>query len=606
MEDRPRPPPFRRSVSAGRQRLSYDDSSLHTSSPINDRGVRKSAISNIYKPTSPNTTPLTVTPPSRRGRGTQGRPVSSSDHGNGNSSARKSTVTNASRHSDGSGISIRFSIAPRPSGGAYRSFSGASDILPGTPIADDANSDVVDYDEIAPGIVESAPQFPLPIREAPQDEIEQIGFENDNDAADANVVRRGYMGIPGFYYDNYSSNYNSSEEDPDDSSVSDIFGARPSSPVDVDIVDETEHHDLLGVGQDKKIQQHDDDDDHARFIEVDANGNFVTRRRNENEHNGFGYKAEIDMDGTDYNLDYANTEESQHIPDFDQDNDQENGLRWSQTEADTNPITTVTHPPVQGPGDIAATFDFVYRVRDIIPEEDVRGRQAQIRADIQRPKRALIPVYSEGLSLSTFPYVNSLAPISTIVRQQPRGHYATTVVGARDSTMSTILPPMPTQLPAIQTGINAVVGQRYGRMEINHQNKAKRLAEEDLDYSQLEAQARWDDEEQVDLDDPLEILRQLRIHQQEAWNDSMFTFQMQQNSPPTIPRERRPCSKSMARLLLAVFICFPPLWLVMGFGGLDNVVGEIPSVERMVAKVIGASIFVAVIVGLTVGLAVGL
>ncbi|KAK9389954.1 hypothetical protein V1515DRAFT_613448 [Lipomyces mesembrius] len=602
MEDRPRPP-LRRSVSAGRHRLSYDDSSVHTASPVNDRGVRKSPISNIYKPTSPNTTPVTVTPPSRRGRGTQGRPVSSTDHGNRNSSARKSTVTNASRHSDGSGISIRFSIAPRPSGSAYRSFSGASDILPGTPRADDANSDVVDYDEIAPGIAESAPQFPLPISQAPQDEIEQIEFENDNDAGDANVVRRGYMGIPGFYYDNYSSNYNSSEEDPDDSSVSDVFGARPSSPVDVDIVDEIEYHDILGVGQDKKIQQDDDHDDHARLIEVDANGNCVTRRPN--EYNGFGYKTEIDMDGSDYNLDYANTEESQHIPDFDQDNDQENVLRWSQTEADTNPSSSVIHPPVQGPGEIAATFDFVYRVRDIIPEEDVRARQAQIRAGIQRPKRALIPVYSDGLSLSTFPYVNSLAPISTIVRQQPRGHYATTVVGARDSTMSTILPPMPTQPPVIQTGINAVVGQHYGRTEFNHQNKAERLAEEVVDYSQLEAQARWEDEEQVDLDDPLEILRQLRLHQQEAWNDSMFTFQMQQNSPPTIPRERRPCSKSMARLLLAVFICFPPLWLVMGFGGLDIVVGEIPQVERMVAKVMGASIFVAVIIGLGVGLGVG-
>ncbi|KAK9363425.1 hypothetical protein V1504DRAFT_217976 [Lipomyces starkeyi] len=603
MEDRPRPP-LRRSVSAGRQRYSHDASSVHTASPLNDRGVRKSAISNIYKPTSPNTAPLTVTPPSRRGRGTQGRPVSSSDHGNRNSSARKSTVTNASRHSDGSAISIRFSIAPRPSGTAYRSFSGASDILPGTPSADDANSDVVDYDEIAPGIVESAPQFPLPIREAPQDEVEQVESENDNDAIDGNAVRRGYMGIPGFYYDNYSSNYNSSEEDPDDSSVSDVFGARPPSPVDVDIVDETEYHDPLGSEPDKQSQQEGDDDDHARLIEVDAKGKFVTRRPN--EHNGFGYRAEIDVDESDYNLDYA-AEESQHIPDFDQDNDQENGLRWSQTEADTKPSTTVIHPPVHGPGEIAGTFDFVYRVRDIIPEEDVRPRQAEIRADAQRPKRALIPVYSEGLSLSTFPYVNSLTPISTIVRQQPRGHYATTVVGARDSTMSTILPPMPTQPPAIQTGINAVVGQRYGRTVINYQNKAERLsAAEDADYGQLEAQTRWEDEEQVDLDNPLEILRHLRMHQQEAWNDSMFTFQMQQNYPPTIPRERRPCSKSMARLLLAVFICFPPLWLVMGFGGLDNVAGEIPLVERIVAKVMGASIFVAVIIGLGVGLGVGL
>ncbi|KAK9377978.1 uncharacterized protein V1513DRAFT_428945 [Lipomyces chichibuensis] len=602
MEDRPRPP-LRRSVSPGRQRYSYDASSVHTASPLNDRGVRKSAISNIYKPTSPNTTPLTVTPP-RRGRGTQGRPVSSSDHGNNNSSARKSTVTNASRHSDGSGISIRYSIAPRTSGSAYRSFSGASDILPGTPSADDANSDVVDYDEIAPGSVESAPQFPLPIREAPQDEVEQIEFENDNDAVDANVVRRGYMGIPGFYYDHYSSNYNSSEEELDDSSVSDVYGARPSSPVDVDVIDETECPDLLGNEPNKQSQQEVDDDDHARLIEVDAKGKFVTRRPD--ERNGLGYRAEIDMDGSDYDLDYA-SEASQHIPDFDQDNDHENELRWSQTGADTKPSITVIHPPVPGPGEIAATFDFVYRVRDIIPEEDVRARQAAIRADTQRPKRALIPVYSEGLSLSTFPYVNSLAPISTIVRQQPRGHYATTVVGARHSAMSTILPPMPTQPPAMQTGINAVVGQRYGRTVINHQEKAGRLsAEEDVDYSQLEAHARWEDEEQVDLDDPLEILRQLRMHQQEAWNDSMFTFHMQQNSPATIPRERRPCSKGMARLLLAVFICFPPLWLVMGCGGLDNVVGEIPLVERIVAKIMGASIFVAVIIGLGVGLGVGL
>ncbi|KAK9246794.1 hypothetical protein V1506DRAFT_130266 [Lipomyces tetrasporus] len=597
MDDRPRLP-IRRSVSAGPPGRSYNASSDHTSSPLNDRGVRKSAMSNIYKSTSPSTTPLPVTPPPRRGAGALGRPLSSSDS-NRNSSARKSTVTNASRHSDGSGISIRFSIAARPAGSAYRSFSGASDILPGTSSADDANSDVVDYDEISPDIVESEPQFPLPLTEAPQEDVEEEGFENDYDRADA--ARRGYMGIPGFYYDNYSSNYNSSEEDPDDSSVSELFGACPSSPVDVDVIDETEYHDLPGVEQMTQHQQ--DDDNSARAIEL--NGNHPTRRLNEQD--GFAYDENSDTEQSVYDLDYMNGEESQHIPDFDQDNSMQDGLRWSQTEPDTEPTTTLVHPLLQRPGETAATFDFVYRVRDIISEEDIRGRQAQISARSQMPERALIPVYSDGLSLSTFPYINSIAPLSAIVRQPPRGHYATTVVEARDSVVTTILPPMPTHPPAIRTGMSAVVGQRYGRRKIQLQNEAESVTdEEDIDYRQLEAQARSESEEQADPDYTLEILRQLRAHQHEAWHDSIFTFQMQQNTPPTIPRERRACSKSMARVLLVIFTFFPPLWLVMGFGGLDNAVGEIPRIERMVARVLGASLFVMAVVGLAVGLAVGL
>ncbi|KAK9324363.1 hypothetical protein V1517DRAFT_317900 [Lipomyces orientalis] len=600
MDDRPRLP-IRRSVSAGPPGRSYDASSDHTSSPLNDHGVRKSAMSNTYKSTSPSATPLPVTPPPRRGAGALSRPLSSSDS-NRNSSARKSTVTNASRHSDGSGISIRFSIAPRPAGSAYRSFSGASDILPGTSGVDDANSDVVDYDEISPDIVESEPQFPLPITEAPQEDLDEDGFGNDYDGADA--VRRGYMGIPGFYYDNYSSNYNSSEEDPDDSSVSELFGAGPSSPVDVDVIDETEHQDLPGVEQLAQQIQHDDDNS-ARVIELDSNVNYVTRRHNEED--GFTYDENSDTDQSVYDHDYMNGEESQHIPDFDQDNGIHDGLRWSQTEADTEQITSLVHPPLQRPGETAATFDFVYRVRDIIPEEDIRGRQAQIRARSQMPERALIPVYSDGLSLSTFPYINSLAPLSAIVRQPPRGHYATTVVEARDSVVSTILPPMPTHPPATQMGTSAVVGQRYGRRQIHHQNDAEVMtAEEDIDYRQLEAQARSESEEQTDPDDPLEILRKLRVHQHEAWHDSIFTFQMQQNTPPTIPRERRACSQSTARVLLVIFAFFPPLWLVMGFGGLDNIVGEIPRIERIVARVLGASLFVAAVVGLAVGLGVGL
>ncbi|KAK9240664.1 hypothetical protein V1525DRAFT_394583 [Lipomyces kononenkoae] len=590
MEERHRPS-VRLRDSSGRLHGSYDSSSVHTPSPLNQRGVRKSAISNIYEPASPSPLPMPVTPTSRRRVG-QGRPVSSSDQSDPHSSARKSTVTNSSRHSDGSAISIRFSIAPRRSGSAYRSFSGASDVLPGTPVADDANSDLVDYDELEPDVIESH-ALPLSIREAPQEQDEAIELENDNNSTIADVGRRNYTGVPGFYYDNYSSNYNSSEEDPDDSSVSDVFVVRSSPPVDVDVVDETEYHDSLGREPHTQVQQDGDEEDHECHIEVDGIGKYVTRRLAENSD--LEYEHEDDIEQYSDNFNFA--DESQHIQDFDQVNDQENRLHWSETESDTRESTTLVHPHVQAPGGI------VYRVRDIIPEEDIHGQQARIGADTQKPKRALIPVYSEGLSLSTFPYINSLAPVSAIVRQQPQGLYATTVVRVRDSAISTILPPMPTQPPATRNGIDTIVGQRYGRPEINLQNEADR---DDVDYSRLEAQVRSEGEEHVDFDDPLELLGQIRMHQQAAWNDSMFTFQIQHNSPPTIPRERRPCSKSMARLLLAVFISFPPLWLVMGFGGLDRVVGEIPPLERTVARIAGAGIFVASIIGLAVGLGVGL
>ncbi|KAK9481320.1 hypothetical protein V1514DRAFT_6883 [Lipomyces japonicus] len=553
-----------------------------TLSPAHQSSTR---ISNIYVMNSTTAAgPVTPSPSSRR-RPMLSRPHSSSysTTDSNRNSARKS---NLSRHSDGSGISIRYSLALR-GGEAYRSFSGASDILPGT-INNDGNSDVVDYEEIDSEHVD-VPDFHDTHTISEEVYVHQL----ENDFGSLPQPEPSYLGIPGFYY---NETYNTSEEELDRSSISDSSFLEPA---ELELVDETNSFSFSS--------QTDPDDDHARVIEFDENGNLVsTRARRNARHNHDHDEFEQLFDDSDRRLSDAD-DASRYMPEFDYDAtqdyslqsrniDEESSAEWVATDRDSQSSTRIIHPLATSTTTTTTTnwqnLDYVYRTRDVISEEDLRGQEVQMRA--KRPEKALIPVYSEGLSLSTFPYMNSLAPLSATLRQQPKGHFATTVVGDCSSVESTILPPL--ALPSLQTGLTSVVGQRYGRNQ-------------ELDSQQdLEAQGGRtnvvSDKDCLDIEYPLDMMQHVynQSSKNELASDSFLTTYQQPY--PKIARQQKTCASSVASVLLIVFICFPPMWFVLAFGGLDKAVGKVSKKDRLIAGGLGITFFTAALVGMAVGLGI--
>lgn len=65
--------------------------------------------------------------------------------------------------------------------------------------------------------------------------------------------------------------------------------------------------------------------------------------------------------------------------------------------------------------------------------------------------------------------------------------------------------------------------------------------------------------------------------------------------------EQRQCSRSRAQALLALFLFFPPCWLLMGTGFFDEAIGIIPRREKQVALGLSAFFFIIVIVCIIIG-----
>ncbi|KAK7203769.1 hypothetical protein BZA70DRAFT_282055, partial [Myxozyma melibiosi] len=501
---------------------------------------------------------------------------------------RKSAYS--SRHSDGSGsISIRYSIAPRGSA-AYRSFSGASDLLPGTVDPSDADDDELDDDGSSPYAIDSD------VLHSPA--ADPVLTTRDGDVGEVDVAQRAYIGVPGFYFNAISSNYNSSEEEPDDDSTdSDSASALsfaatfppPPPPVELDVVETGSVDDVrIYFMEGASLSSGDDDtheldrqtidfdlgsEDDARVIEIDENGQYVTRsllvndsvdEADSTQYTQYPYARSM-LDGED--------EGEVHIEDFDEDVTASHSVAFQQQlkEEDEARAAGLSHPVYPYlPAEYANKY--VYRTREIESED----------GGVRKPERALIPVYSEGLSMSTFPYTNSMAPLSAIVRQQPRGQFATAVCRS-----SVLLPPLPNAASP-----NLAITAEEERKPVTAPAAAMSKA--------LEVPAV---EKTVTSEDPLELLRQLE-QARRFRHESMF--ESPTDYPAYIPRARRACSEQVARTLLVVCLCFPPMYFVMGFGGLDKIVGEIPRREKIVARVVGLGLFVGAIVGIVVGFVVGL
>uniref|UniRef100_A0A060T646 ARAD1B08272p n=1 Tax=Blastobotrys adeninivorans TaxID=409370 RepID=A0A060T646_BLAAD len=65
--------------------------------------------------------------------------------------------------------------------------------------------------------------------------------------------------------------------------------------------------------------------------------------------------------------------------------------------------------------------------------------------------------------------------------------------------------------------------------------------------------------------------------------------------------EQRQCSRARAQGLLALFIFFPPCWLLMGTGFFDEAIGIIPRREKQIALALSAVFFIIVIVCIIIG-----
>ncbi|KAK9468891.1 hypothetical protein V1512DRAFT_258148 [Lipomyces arxii] len=259
---------------------------METESPSSEnhdsRACVRDGMSNIYTSMTTFSTPSPSSPRRTQSSFSPSRP-------------RRSEIKSAT--SDNSGVSVRFSIAPR-AGSGIRSFS-ASELSPTT--VDDTHSEEVDFDEVD----------------------------------DESLHRREFTGVPGFYYTHYDSNYNSSEEELENS----------ESSIDMRLPVELEIEDI-----------------------VTENG-VVTE----------------DDNAGDYN-----------------------------TNEDEVDDTRIVHPVIN-------MNEYVYRTRT------TESKQHEV----------LVPVYYDGLSASTFPHTNFLAPISAVVKSKPRPHFATVVETNVESIVST-------------------------------------------------------------------------------------------------------------------------------------------------------------------------
>ncbi|KAK9470770.1 uncharacterized protein V1510DRAFT_422098 [Dipodascopsis tothii] len=205
-------------------------------------------------------------------------------------------------------------------------------------------------------------------------------------------------------------------------------------------------------------------------------------------------------------------------------------------------------------------------------------------------RQVMVPVYSEGLSLSTFPYMNSLAPLSTIMRSQPKGQYATVVRNSSDEFVE--------KSPAVELAPAAVsIG---GDLEAARPESAAN-SEAAVVPPRVAPPA---DEARRTLAD-----YDLRFLDNHFWLPPLTVYGRRQAAGElpmyVIPRDKYECSQAAAITLLCAFMCFPPLWLVIGWGGLDPVVGRIPRGPKIAARVLGSAFFVFAIVGMAVGLGVG-
>ncbi|KAK9454867.1 hypothetical protein V1511DRAFT_460220 [Dipodascopsis uninucleata] len=614
MDSRPQPT-VRRSASAGPS-TNHDDDERDRNSASSERGVRRSKQSNIYSSLTGSSREscsiaMSVSPIRKRPLSvslTRTRPISTYSSDQSRNSIRKSSV---SRNSDGSGsgsVSIRFSIAPRARD-TIRSFSGAVDILPGEPGTEDANSDIVDYDEMEQGVNDFERLADIPASSSLTDipVSDETGFETDLEAAGEHLTRRAYTGIPGFYYNNaFGSNYNSSEEELDDSSVSDVFvDTRESVAADAESIREPME---IFVARPPLDHERISDDYRINIDPINEqinNDNNLDKAEpivgNNSENDEVNETSEDRLEA--YKYQYPNLQQNRQDPQYDPNS------RWSQIQVEVEQPERAIHPPIQSSNRAASTFDFVYRVRNIAAQEDQSSYD--VHEQVKQPKQVLVPVYSEGLSFSTFPYINSLAPLSTIVRQQPRGQYATTIVGDRTSMGSAILPPIPTRSPPRPSYDPArFIPARY---------LGSQTADEDFDAEMQESSdmARIQPIESpqtrsLAFEDPLDMLVQLQRQQIDQPNLSLDISRRTSFYPPlpmnyekaTIKAQKNLCPVDIARIMLVAFMCFPPLWLFMGFGGMDKALGKVPRTERFIAKVLGISFFTISFVGMIVGLAV--
>lgn len=65
------------------------------------------------------------------------------------------------------------------------------------------------------------------------------------------------------------------------------------------------------------------------------------------------------------------------------------------------------------------------------------------------------------------------------------------------------------------------------------------------------------------------------------------------------------CNAATERFLLCVFALFPPLWLLLGAGLLDGLVGRVSTRGKLIAFVLSGAFFLMAIAGLVVGLTIG-
>ncbi|KAK9459980.1 uncharacterized protein V1516DRAFT_678564 [Lipomyces oligophaga] len=635
------------------------------SSPV--RGIRKSSTSNIYLnlssprnmrrsysndpglrhagPSGPLHAVAHHSPsPSRRPRlSTHSNPRPGSSYSYG--SPRKSVLSTAtSRNSDGSGsISIRY-----PSGfhgsSPFRSFSaGASDFLADGANDDDDSSEVLNDDPFVGGVAlqDHSPSIPataiIEQSRRPTAAVEPATDSNNNHpAAAATNASNRYSGVSRFYYNTYESNYNSSEEEVDDDSS--VYSAVPiTPPIELELEEPTsEGSDILAPGLRRMLEEQDannaleegssdldyDDNgkgsDDAQVIERDSDGQYRSRRLLRTRSEDFG----LDENSFDTDAEYtqfpfasdAGPDYSQHIPDFDADNshamekmgsdmfalpDNEAPKSGAKLDTENNPV--IVHPVYPG----IEPNQVIYREREITDEQE-RGSESG-------PKKAMVPVYMETLALSTFPYVNSLAPFSAMLQQLPRGQYATTMsAGAignhRDSRISAILPPLPTR-ESILKFPRSIASRFSMKSKPCEDNAQSQVADESKSRPAESPVARRNVEPARPVpsggpEDPMDFLIQLENGVGRFQHDSMFEFKALE--PPALVQGRANCPESIGAMLLVVFVLFPPMWLVMGFGGLDSTFGEISRTQKIVARTLGLCLFTAAIAGIVIGLAVGL
>lgn len=473
------------------------------------------------------------------------------------------------------------------------------------------------------------------------------------------LERRSYLAIPGFYQNNYYGNYNSSEEELDTSSEGHVHSSSgPGSPFGaVNATNRVESQQGY-IYEDTDI---DESDTSSMFQSREENRTTFTAANVSTSRAGFSSNDEYDYRE---HMKTPSEGEKEPLADKSMDDEQDLPLHYEQrdqqlfkfpAEGRTSgwspsppPEPAIVHPA-------KSAVDYVYRVRTLIGSPSkgsdrsllrrsqslggsskklsqslqfpifIQPRSAEaisekspsqagrLRSSISQPllrqyaptsahneRKAMLPVYLEGLSLSTFPYMNSLAPLSTIVRQQQKGQYATIVKrDDRDDATGGEIARIQQQQHIVRLG--AAVNYDL------HPSRApdpSNVADDDVGGVDYGAEKHPDGLlSSVNISRDLAFLdRHFQIPPFSISNDRIFRNEFEF---PYIPRTKVECSDSAAVLMIAVFICFPPMWIVLGWGGIDSVVGVVPRRHKIAARVLGSGFFVLAILGITIGLGVG-